>query len=544
MIRFDQKHVRRSESGIALFIAIFTLLLITAIAAGMIMMTNTDTNISSNFRDEQTAFFGAKAGLEEVRDRMRVNANNGATPPVSVSLNYTNPLAIPPSVSLLPGATNPNAAPPIPGQTGGVVYVLNPLNGETVTPWNITGATSVYPDTEICVEMSHMSPSCGGSPLRPLPASSTWYSSTSASSTYASNPVMAWKWTRINVKTNQTSSGTTTVSTVDGDTSHTNQLVCWDGNHELVTTYASCALGGAALVPAQNYMPVYVLTSLAVTPTGSRRMVQMDVATDVLPNIPGAMVMDGASPVFGPGSSNAFTATGTDNSNSTPPNPLRPQNGTTCPPPGNVPAVGGYNAASATTITNTFTGGGPNRSGNYTGTPGGVANVGTALGAGGMNTVQGLNALVSTITASAIPANTYTNAAALTNPGIPSAPVINVVTGDLTLGGSFSGSGILLVEGTLTFTGNPSYNGVILVVGKGVVNWSGGGSGVIDGAMLVANLYNSATPPQPLTSGAPGSPTITFSGSGNMTIQYDSCWVAAMNQMAPYKSLGVREMTY
>ena len=522
MTKLNNNHGRRSERGFALFIAIFTLLLITAIAVGMLMLTNTDTNISTNFRDEQTAFFGAKAGLEEVRDRMRVNAGSGIT------LN-----------TLLPGATTPNAAPPIPGQTGGVVYVLNPLNGETVTPWNITGATSVYPDSEICVEMSHMSPSCGGNPLRPLP-SSTWYSSTNASSTYASNPVMAWKWTRINVKTNQTSSGTTTASTVDGNTSDTNQVVCWDGNHQLTTTYASCALGGAALVPAQNYMPVYVLTSLAVTPTGSRRMVQMDVATDILPNIPGAMVMDGASPVFGPGSSNAFHASGMDQSSSS--NSLGPQNGTTCPPPGNVPAVGGYNAASSTTISNTFTGGGPNRSGNYAGAPAGVANVGTALGAGGMNTVQGLNQLVSTITAGALPANTYTNATALTNQGTPANPVINVVTGNLTMGSALSGSGILLVEGTLTLSGNPSYNGVILVVGKGVVNWSGGGNGTIDGAMLVANLFDSSN--QPITSGAPGVPTITFSGGGTMNVNYDSCWIAAMNQMAPYKSLGVREMAY
>ncbi|HEY4661302.1 MAG TPA: hypothetical protein VIG91_07350, partial [Terriglobales bacterium] len=76
----------------------------------------------------------------------------------------------------------------------------------------------------------------------------------------------------------------------------------------------------------------------------------------------------------------------------------------------------------------------------------------------------------------------------------------------------------------------------------GNVDMSGGGNGVIDGAMLVANLYNSSN--QLLTSGTPGIPTINFSGGGNMTIQYDSCWVAAMNQSSPYKSLGVREMAY
>src|SRR5947208_11669425 len=106
MMKLNNNYVRRSECGFALFIAIFTLLLITAIAVSMLMLTNTDTNISTNFRDEQTAFFAAKAGLEEVRDRMRVNAGAGVT------LN-----------SLLPGAATPSIAPPIPGQSGGILYI-------------------------------------------------------------------------------------------------------------------------------------------------------------------------------------------------------------------------------------------------------------------------------------------------------------------------------------------------------------------------------------------------------------------------------------
>src|ERR1700755_3096302 len=91
MLKLNDKCGRRSEGGFALFIAIFTLLLITAIAVSMLMLTNTDTNISTNFRDEQTAFFAAKARLEEVRDRLRVNATN--------SLN-----------SSLPGAATPSSA--------------------------------------------------------------------------------------------------------------------------------------------------------------------------------------------------------------------------------------------------------------------------------------------------------------------------------------------------------------------------------------------------------------------------------------------------
>src|SRR4051794_26756391 len=316
MTTLNNNHSRRSESGFALFIAIFTLLLITAIAVGMLMLTNTETNISTNFRDEQTAFFAAKAGLEEVRDRLRINATNSLS-------------------ASLPGAADPSTAPPMFGSGNAILYVTNPLNSESDTPWVTNG--SAYPDDEICIEALYAGSGngCSGNPPRPR-GTSNWYVTANASSTYASSPVQAWKWVRINVKTNQTSSGSSAVSTVDGNTADYN-LVCWNGNTQLTVAAGSCASAGAALIPAQNYSPVYTLTALAVTPSGSRRMVQMDVATDIIPNIPGAMVMDGPTNAanFGPGSSNAFQATGIDQSSSS--NTLRPQNGVVCPPPGNEP---------------------------------------------------------------------------------------------------------------------------------------------------------------------------------------------------------------
>jgi Tfp pilus assembly protein PilX len=519
MIKLNYKHGRRSEHGFALFIAIFTLLLITAIAVSMLMLTNTDTAISANFRDEQTAFFAAKAGLEEVRDRMRNTAPNSLS-------------------ASLPGAATPSVAPPTFGSANAFIYVTNPLNAEADTPWVTSG--NAYPDDELCAAAPYtgLTNVCSGNPPRPR-GTSNWYVPASASLTYASSPVQAWKWVRINVKTNQTSSGASAVSTVDGD-STSYKLVCWNGNTQLtVAAGSSCASAGAALVPAQNYTPVYVLTALAVTPSGSRRMVQMDVATDTIPNIPGAMVMDGDLPSFTPGASNAFQACGADGVSCGGTATYPPQNGTICPPHGNEPAVGAYDIASNALVNNTLIASG--RSGNYTGSPSNVANVGTALGAGGMNTVQGLTALVSQITAAASPANTYTNATGLTNPGTVSNPVINVVTGTLNMS-NLTGAGILLVEGDASFSGRPNYDGIILFIGTGNVSMSGGGNGVIDGAMLIANLYDSSG--HLIPSGAPGAPILNFSGAGNMTIQYDSCWVAAMNQSSPYKSLGIREMTF
>ena len=63
----------RDERGIALFVAILALLLLTAIAAGMMYLSSTEVALSSNFKAEETAYFAARAGVEEVRDR-RVGA--------------------------------------------------------------------------------------------------------------------------------------------------------------------------------------------------------------------------------------------------------------------------------------------------------------------------------------------------------------------------------------------------------------------------------------------------------------------------------------
>jgi len=482
-----------SERGVALFIAIFTLLLITAIAAGLILLTNTDTMISSNFRDEQTAFFGAKGGFEEVRDRFRPNATN--------SLNASMPTTLP-------------------GQNNGVLYVLNPTNGEADTPWVTNG--NAYPDTEICREMSVMGTACAGNPA--VPAGAPWYKTANASAGYAAAPPMSWKWTRVTLKTNNTASGTASQSSVDY-TAQNNSLVCWTGLTEVATNLANCPAAGS------GYLPVYVLTTLSVTPSGSRRMVQAEAVSTTFPTLPGAMIFDGPNPIYGAPNSNAFAVSGNDAAQG-------PNAGVACPAAVNEPAVGGYDAASVATLTGDIP-----RPPKYTGVGGSpsVTNVNGQLGS--LATVQGLNALVTQVTNAASPANIYNgNAAAITNPGTNAAPVINVVTGDLTLGGGFSGSGILLVEGNLTMSGNPSYNGLILVIGTGSFTKNGGGTGTTNGSILVANLYNSSG--QLITSGAPGNPTINWNGGGNANIQYDSCWSSAMSQSLPYRIVAVRELMY
>lgn len=492
MIVLDKKKPSTSEQGFALIIALLTLLLISAALMGMLMMSNTETNVSANFRDEQTAFFAAKAGVEEVRDRMRPNATN--------SLSLSTMLA-----NALPGGVN------------GVLYVTNPAAGETVTPWLTTGSN--YPDDEICKEVTCTS----GVPT------GTWYATPqSASTSYAASPILTWKWVRVMAKANKstTATGTTLVTSVDGTTN--GERVCWTGTNEIATTAASCALASP-----NRYQPVYELTALAVTASGSRRMRQYEATQNSFPPIPGAIVFDGASPVYSPNPNSAvFNVSGTDTAQG-------PNAGAGCPAATNEPGLGAYDTGSATSLSGQL-----NRPASYTGSPSGVSNVNSQLGP--FSTVDGLTKVVNMITAAAGP-NVFPNGSSSTptNMGTNAAPVINVVQGPLSLGGS--GAGVLLVEGDLTLVGGFSYNGIVLVIGTGTVTKNGGGGGTLNGSMLVANMYTTASHTTLIPMGynnPPGPPTIGWNGGGNATFQYDSCWINSVTQSFPYMVVAQRELIY
>ena len=164
------------ERGVALFVALFALLIVTAVAMGMMFLADTETTINANYRDDQASFYAAKAGLEEARDRMRANAGIGIT--VAGSL--------------------PTA---LPGTAGGVLYVINPANGETVAPW---ATSSKYFDDEICKQLS-----CSGQ----APSVTGWYvnPALNASSTYAASPTLPYKWIRISLKVNRSAYGSANV---------------------------------------------------------------------------------------------------------------------------------------------------------------------------------------------------------------------------------------------------------------------------------------------------------------------------------------------
>ena len=509
-----RKQTGSSERGVALIIALLVLLLITAVGIGMIIMSNTETNVSSNFRDEQTAYFAAKAGIEEVRDRLRAGAANSLLLPTTLA-------------STLPGAPS------------GILYVINPLGSETVAPWLLAGSN--YPDNELVKELN-----CTGT----APTGAWWVPvSPTASTSYAPSPILQWKWVRVMEKINKSDTGCTSVTSVDGTTN--GYRVCWTGSHEVTTLLTSCNAANA------NYMPVYELTSLAVTSGGSRRMMQYEVAQNAFPAIPGAFVFDGSNPSFNPPSSGAFTVNGAD----TNVHPGGVINGVTCPAPVNQPALGSFDDPAVSTLTSAVQGP-PNRSNQYTSAAPypafpAISNVYSTLSTDSVNlsTVDGLTTFANMIVTAAGP-NVYPNGTVPTNLGTPSSPVVNIVNGDLSISGS--GAGVLLVTGELTMSGNFSWDGLILAIGEGAILKNGGGSATLNGSMFAANLYSDISNPSTgpgaypaystrILLGAnnpPGRPWFGWNGGGSATVQYDSCWTQTVNQSLPYHIVAQRELSY
>ena len=483
---------RNHEEGVALIAAILTLLLLSAITAGIIILTNTETDTSSNFKDEQRAFFSAKAGIEEVRDRLRTAATG--TLATSTILPTT-----------LPGSG-----------TTGVTYVLNPLNSETVAPWTTptTSSPNSYVDDEICKETSTIS--CSGG----YPSSSGWYRSTSplANSTYAASPALDWKWVRIQLKQ---SNAFGINYAVNGNTANAYYTCLKDGSPYEYAFAAPC------VSPA--YLPVYVLTALSVTPSGSRRMLQVEVGQDTFQfNAPAALTLDGAGDTFSTGPSSQFGVNGNDNNSVC--------GGTVGP---NVPAVGvpddADKTATITQISNAVNGN-TNKMNNYqsgSDTTPDVQNVYTGLPST-LQTKTSLTDLMSTVKADVTQpiVNGPATDSSFTSPGTLAAPQIIYVNGDLTLSGNFTGYGILVVTGTFTAKGSNTWNGLIFVVGSG--NFIDKGTSVFNGAVVVANTTGTGT--------ALGVPNVDVSGGGNGGVNYSSGCIMQASQLTTYHVISMREL--
>jgi len=234
----------------ALIIALLLLLLISAVGLGMVYMSTTETSINTNYKDTQTAFFAMRAGLEEGRDRLRANS----------AFPIVLPTSMPPAAGSIVYITNPAAAP------------------DAVTPqtWNTT-----YFDDEYCHESF-----VGGVTYRPsstpctaadVPVGFTTVASQSPNTATAG--ALKYKWVRITLKQNGTFPNALvdpTQSTAVGLASQ----VCWDGTLLQERVVKAMGAGFTTCADAKNagfnVQPVYLLTSMAITPQGSRRVGQYE----------------------------------------------------------------------------------------------------------------------------------------------------------------------------------------------------------------------------------------------------------------------------
>jgi len=475
-----KKNANSSERGIALVIVLLVLLLITMVVAGMMVMSTTDTAIGANFRDEQRAFFAARAGLEETRDRLRKTATDSL---------YTS----------LPTA--------LPGTASSILYVTNPAAGEVVTPWLTAGSN--YPDTEICNEV----PCTNG-----VPAGNPWYinpAPAAASTSYAASPKLPWKWVRFMIKPNKSATGTSRIPSVDGAGTGTSMgaRVCWNGTNELVTTNPDCGANA----------PVYMITALAVTPGGSRRMLQYEETINVNVPVVAALYAKNGITV-----GDAMNITGNTEAGCS--------------------ASSVYGAASGTS-TVALPGGG-----NVTGAPAGTVNNygwgvnipaminGLSYGSTDVTTVPG-----TTHDSYAPPNYTIPSAGLGTIPASGGTPV-TYMTPDLTVPGTtpasyrtlnlggggtgVTGYGILIVRGNLVIDASPTldYYGLIIVQGDLTIKSSSTTpvNPRIHGTVLVGGAFS----------------TNLTNMSGSISISQNACMVQNVIGGQFYKTVAQRELVY
>ena len=505
---------KESEKGVALLISLFALMLISAVAISLVLMSGTGSAIDSNYRNSAKAFYSAYAGLEEARGRLAPASVRGAD---SILATLPSPMGVNPVVQVQ------------------VQYILNPAAGENVTP---TVAGSAYADNEFGNEWGFpiTSPT-----VQVLPPVYSDYAPGGAANTVAGLNGPNWKWVRITGLT-EASSGNVDV----------------DGNGVIDTVFPIFAVSGnryldtpanAANPVFANGSQVYRLTSLAVLPDGSRRMAQYDVVMNILNiNLPSPLTLPGSNLTFSGANSNQWFANGKDGSGAGNNSSYVAVPGC-APTTASLPAVGVTDATGSTTNLQTVKSGMP-RPTHYSG--GGMASssVSDVTLNSAMSTPSQLDQLVQTIYNGANltlgPPLNQNSTQTFTQSNLPSAmsasnPQVVVVNGDFSMSGNFTGYGLLVVTGNFAYSGTTGWDGLILVIGEGTTTFlgSGGGNAGFNGGIFVATTKNSSG--QELSS--LGTVGFDISGGGGNGIYYDSCWVNnSQNSFKKFQALSFREI--
>lgn len=246
-----------TQRGVALLIAIFSLVLISAVAISLIVMSGTESAINANYRRSTTAFYAAQAGLEEARERLLVNA------PDTVRANPAFPNANPPNVI-----------------TGQALYILNPAPGDPPFNPQTDPPTSPYYDNEYQQEFG----------VAPAPNPLLNQVTNSSAMTTAGNlPPLPYKWVRITLKSE--AMGGVDLNG-DGILDPATPLLAQASNNQCLPTMPNCSTN-PNLVPITS-TPVYRLTAMALEPNGGKRMLQAEVTEMPIVNPVGAIASQAA----------------------------------------------------------------------------------------------------------------------------------------------------------------------------------------------------------------------------------------------------------
>jgi hypothetical protein len=496
----------RRETGAALLIAIFALMLVSVVAIALIVSSGTDSALAGNYRTSTSAYYAALAGLEEARGRL-----NGE------SADFINKAA--------PNFVPSQSSSPLP--LSNVLYIINPASGESVVPTDLSNAKT-YPDTEYQSEF-------GGPP----PSNATIINSTSP---VAGLSGQSYKWVRINAVTEKAlnldvnSDGTQDPATpLFYDPARKDAFN--NSRPSLIVPTAGTPLPPSPATAAQ----ALEITSLAVLPSGSRRMLQYVVAPFLVSPgalnyaFPAALTLAGNNASFqGPNTSSFFIKGQDQCASST----------------SMVMAIGTVNGSlDSTSLANiasypTAYPGYPPKAGGPPPPPT-TPSVGDASSWVSPNwqTPSGLDSVVQDITKNAdVVINGNVTASSLPSGMSASNPATVVVNGDLDLTAwTGAGYGLLLVTGTLKYDPEATWEGLVLVIGKGQFISTKAGTGGIDGAVFVAQTRDSAGNLLSTLGPATFSQKNAGPNSGR-GINYNSCIVRSTQGPLTYRVLSFREI--
>jgi len=531
-----------SERGVALIIALFALLLLSAIAMGMMYMADTEMSVNNNYRDAQQAFYASQGGLTEARLRIMNDATAGT--PMGAGMPTVTPLLIP-TIGNITGAT----------------YITNPLGAEVVVPWN-QAANNVYRDDQFCKEQYAITGGAANVGTAGLPCNvagapgnypaAGWFKVTAASG-LGSAGMTYFKWVRITRKQNL-SSAPNKVDPAQADT----KTICWTGKQEIINPIDPAPCEGYVPPPGAiaGLTTVYTAVSLAVGPTGARRMNEMDIA--VAPPIYANAAVDSQDHVTLNGQ---LTVNGYDNCscidmqvmtcNNTGKNPGTGTKLCTAPPiygnrPGHVCDQSKYAIFAASTVDNPGASetiiAGPNPpvaqnqtwpydipsliqsyQSNAIPVTGAPYNWSCTAGTPGPPATNGACGTHSSQTFGTAPA--FPPVPADNPPGV--VPQVTYIPGDAQLTSSASGAGVLIVDGDLDIHGGLQFYGLILV--RGVVKFTGGGSDATNvfGAILAGK--------ESLVDNVLG---------GSAVINFDACALSKTKISNPPQIIAQREVMY